>query len=136
MSRYVFIDPKASYRLPKSFNFQEYIHTEREFWALFPETEGKRVNFCQAGLTARVYVEAPEDGSELKPEESYFLMPFGDGTMRPLRMKAERQLTLSEYRMSHLTAMRLAENLQATERIINRIHLEILGPEIIEESRR
>jgi len=27
-------------------------------WALFPETEGKRVNFCQLGLTAKIFIES------------------------------------------------------------------------------
>jgi hypothetical protein len=36
MSEYTFLDPKASYPLPPTFNFDEYIETERELWALFP----------------------------------------------------------------------------------------------------
>ena len=86
MSAYAFLDPRCKYALPLSFDYAGYIDTERELWALFPETYGKRVNFCQLGLTASLYIEAPDDGSELKPAETYFLMPFADHTMRPLRM--------------------------------------------------
>src|SRR5271165_6702264 len=60
VSSFTFLDPEVSYPLPDSFDFEEYIDTERELWAFFPETVGKRVNFCQLGLTARLYAEVPE----------------------------------------------------------------------------
>jgi hypothetical protein len=134
VSAYAFLDPRCKYPLPEDFDYPAYIETEQELWALFPETEGKRVNFCQLGLTASLYVVAPEDGSELKPGETYFLMPLSDGTMRPLRMQMVRKLTLGEYRMSHITALRLSEKLDGTGDIMDEIHLHILGPEIVGES--
>ncbi len=132
MSRYSFLDPAAAYRLPKSFNYQEYIETERELWALFPETDGKRVNFCQMGLTAQVFVESDQEG-ELGSGETYFLMPCADRMLRPVRMRSLRRLTLDEFRMSHITALRLAEKLHGSARVMDAIHLEILGPEILNE---
>lgn len=134
MSAYSFLDPRCYYQLPESFDYSDYIETEQELWALFPETEGKRVNFCQLGLTASLYVEAAEDGSELRTGETYFLMPFPDRTMRPLRMHILRKLTLAEYRLSHLTAIRMSEQLDGTGDIMEEGHLHILGPEIINES--
>jgi hypothetical protein len=77
VSSYSFIEPDSAYPLPKSFNYSDYIETEQEMWALFPETEGKRVNFCQLGLTAKIYVESPVAG-ELGEDETYFLMPCPD----------------------------------------------------------
>src|SRR5882762_6155274 len=102
LSAFAFLDPTCRYALPATFDFQGYIETEQELWALFPETEGKRVNFCQLGLTASLYVEVPDDRSDLKLGETYFLMPCPDRTMRPLRMRFLRRLKLDEYRMSHL----------------------------------
>jgi hypothetical protein len=134
LSAYSFLDPRCHYRLPDSFDYPGYIDTEQELWALFPETQGSRVNFCQLGLTASLYLEAEEDGSELKAGETYFLMPFPDRTMRPLRMRILRKLTLSEYRLSHLTAVRMSEQLEGTGEIMDEVHLHILGPEIINES--
>ena len=133
MSAYSFLDPAAAYPLPRSFNFHEYIETENEFWALFPETHGLRVNFCQLGLTAQIYVESTAPRGELADNETYFLMPCTDRTMRPMRMRALRRLTLSEYRMSHMTALRLREHLQSAGSVMDEIHLQILGPEIVEE---
>ncbi len=134
MSAYAFLDPRCTYPLPDGFDYADYIETEQELWALFPETDGLRVNFCQLGLTASLYVETFEDGSELRPGETYFLMPCPDRTMRPLRMKVVRKLTLGEYRMSHLTAIRLRDKLEDTGDIMDEVHLQILGPEIIAES--
>ena len=128
---YFFLDPGTSFPLPKTFNFQEYIETEQEMWALFPETEGKRVNFCQMGLTAQIFVESPSAG-DLTAEETYFLMPCEDKTLRPVRMQPVRRLTLDEFRMSHITAIRLAEKLSGTGKVMEEIHLRILGPEIVE----
>ena len=94
MSEYTFIEPNAAFPLPATFNFDEYIETERELWALFPETDGRRVNFVQIGLTAMIYAEVPDTGVELGFDETYILMPCEDFAMRPIRMRACRRLTL------------------------------------------
>jgi hypothetical protein len=134
LSAYSFLDPCCHYRLPENFDYPGYLDTEQELWALFPETHGQRVNFCQLGLTASLYIEAAENGSELKADETYFLMPFPDRTMRPLRMRVLRKLTLAEYRLSHFTALRMSEQLDGAGEIMDEVHLHILGPEIINES--
>lgn len=134
MSGYSFLDPAVSFPLPADFSYPEYIETENEFWALFPETEGKRVNFCQLGLTAQIFVESgAQQQPDLAADETYFLMPFPDRTMRPLRMRALRRLTLSEYRMSHLTALRLREKLESAGRVMEEVHFQILGPDLLNE---
>ena len=133
MSEYAFLDPGVCYRLPGSFNYEDYIETERELWALFPETDGKRVNFIQVGLTAQIFTEIPDDRSELGPDETYVLMPCPDRTMRPLRMEACRRLTLSEYRMGHLTAIKLIGRMSEATGIMQEIGYQILGPEVIGE---
>ena len=133
LTGYAFLDPGSYYPLPRAFDYSEYIETERELWALFPETSGRRVNFCQMGLTAQIFMETVEDGSELPADETYFLMPCSDRTLRPVRMKAFRRLTLSEFRMSHMTALKLAGKLEEAARIVDRIHLDIMGPEIARE---
>jgi hypothetical protein len=130
VSTYSFIEPDSAYTLPRSFNYSDYIETEQEMWALFPETEGKRVNFCQLGLTAKIYVESDLAG-ELLEDETYFLMPCQDRKLRPIRMRQVRRLTLDEFRMSHITAIRLADKLSGTTRVLEEIHLQILGPEIM-----
>ena len=130
MSRFAFLEPASSFVLPKSFDYADYIETEQEMWALFPETEGKRVNFCQLGLTAQIYVESTSS-HDLASDETYFLMPCADRTLRPIRMKAVRRLTLDEFRMSHITAIRLAEKLDCTRKVMDAVHLQILGPEIL-----
>jgi len=130
VSSYSFIEPDAAYALPRSFSYNDYIETEQEMWALFPETEGKRVNFCQLGLTARIYIES-ETGGELGEDETYFLMPCSDRKLRPIRMRQVRRLTLDEFRMSHITAIRLADKLSGTTRVLEEIHMQILGPEIL-----
>jgi hypothetical protein len=130
LSDYSFLEPGSAYPLPQSFNFGEYIETEQEMWALFPETEGKRVNFCQMGLTAHIFIES-EDSGDLCGDETYFLMPCADRMLRPLRMRQVRRLTRDEFRMSHITAIRLAEKLSGTAKVLEQIHLEILGPEIL-----
>ena len=130
VSKYSFIAPDSSYPLPRSFNYKEYIETEQEMWALFPETGGKRVNFCQLGLTARIYIES-ETAGELCEDETYFLMPCADRKLRPIRMRQVRRLTLDEFRMSHITAIRLADKLSGTTRVLEEIHMKILGPEIL-----
>ena len=131
MSTYSFLEPDVSYPLPRAFSFEEYIETERELWALFPETDGKRVNFCQMGLTAQIFVESLESG-DLEPNETYFLMPCPDRALRPIRMKAVRRLTLEEFRMSHITAIRLADKLAGTGKVMEAIHMQIMGPEILD----
>lgn len=133
MSAYSFVDPGAFYFLPGCFDFDGYMDTEQEFWAFFPETLGKRVTFAQTGLTARLYVESPQDGSELAPDESYFLMPCEGRIMRPLRMRAGRRLTLEEFRMTHLTAVKLSEKLLVTSPILDDVHMQVLGPELLDE---
>jgi hypothetical protein len=130
VSPYSFIEPDKAYPLPTSFNYPDYIEIEREMWAFFPETDGKRVNFCQLGLTAKIFVESPAAG-ELAEDETYFLMPCADRTLRPIRMRQLRRLTLEEFRMSHITAIRLADKLNGTNRVLEEIHLQILGPEIL-----
>lgn len=130
MSMYSFLEPGISYPLPKTFSFDDYIDTERELWALFPETDGKRVNFCQMGLTAQIFVESVDAG-DLAASETYFLMPCADRSLRPIRMKAVRRLTLEEFRMSHITAIRLADKLAGTGKVMQAIHMQIMGPEIL-----
>jgi len=130
VSLYSFIEPDAAYPLPKSFQYDEYIEIEQEMWALFPETDGKRVNFCQLGLTAKIFVESDRAG-ELREDETYFLMPCPDRKLRPVRMQQVRRITLEEFRMSHITAIRLADKLAGTTRVLEEVHLQILGPEIL-----
>ena len=133
MSRFSFIEPSASYKLPATFDFREYIETERELWALFPETDGRRVNFVQIGLTAQIFAESPEDGTELGPDETYILMPCQDNTLRPVRMEACRRLTLSEYRMGHLTAVKLLGKMSEASEVMRQVGTEILGTEVLDE---
>lgn len=133
MSQYSFLQPGSAYPLPQTFDFEEYIETERELWALFPETDGKRVNFVQVGLTAQIFTEVKDDGSELRPEETYILMPCADGSMRPIRMEACRRLTLSEYRMGHLTAIKLLGRVNEAGAVMRDVGAEILGEEVISE---
>lgn len=133
MSEYAFLDPSSWFPLPKTFNWDEYIETERELWALFPETDRRRVNFVQIGLTAQIFAETPEDGSELGRDETYILMPCPDRTMRPIRMEACRRLTLSEYRMGHLTAVKLLGKMTEACEVMREVGSRILGQEVLEE---
>lgn len=133
MSEYAFIQPGTSYPLPKSFNFRDYIETEQELWALFPETDGKRVNFVQIGLTAQIFLETPDNGSELQGDETYILMPCEDRTMRPIRMKGGRRLTLQEYRMGHLTAVKLLGKVNDAAEVMREVGCQILGDEVLSE---
>lgn len=130
MSGYTFLDPAVTYPLPHCFNFREYIETENEFWAFFPETQGRRVNYCQLGLTAQIYVESQAEG-DLQADETYFLLPCEDRMLRAVRMRALRRLTLDEYRLSHMTALRMLEHMAPAAQLMNEIHLRILGPEIL-----
>lgn len=134
MSDYTFIEPHAAFPLPATFNFDDYIETERELWALFPETDGRRVNFVQIGLTAQIFAEVPDNGSELRPNETYILMPCNDFTMRPVRMQACRRLTLSEYRMGHLTAIKLVGKVNEAGEVMREIGCQILGEEVLQEA--
>jgi hypothetical protein len=133
LSTYAFLEPGSSYPLPPGFDYEEYIETERELWALFPETDGKRVNFVQIGLTATIFTEVFDDGSELGDQETYILMPCRDNTMKPIRMESSRRLTLSEYRMGHLTAVKLMGKVAQAGEVMREIGYEILGPEVIGE---
>jgi hypothetical protein len=133
MSQYAFLDPSSSFSLPQTFDWSDYIETERELWALFPETDGRRVNFVQIGLTARIFAEVKDDGSELRPEETYILMPCPDRTMRPIRMEGCRRLTLSEYRMGHLTAVKLLGGMNEAASVMREVGTQILGEEVLEE---
>ena len=134
MSEYTFIEPNAAFPLPGDFQFDEYIETEQELWALFPETEGRRVNFVQIGLTAMIYAEVPETGAELALDETYILMPCSDYAMRPIRMQACRRLTLSEYRMGHLTAIKLVGKVNEAGEVMREIGCQILGEEVLSEA--
>jgi hypothetical protein len=128
------VPAESVYPLPRNFDFEEYIETERELWALFPETDGRRVNFVQLGLTASVYAEVPDDGSELLDNEIYLLMPFSDRTLRPIRMTSCRRLTLAEYRMGQFTALKLTDLVTVASAALHQIGREILGPEVLEEA--
>ncbi|HYP14489.1 MAG TPA: hypothetical protein VEQ63_11245 [Bryobacteraceae bacterium] len=134
MSDYAFVEPHAAFPLPPTFNFDDYIETERELWALFPETDGRRVNFVQIGLTAQIFAQTPDSGSELMPDETYILMPCEDYTMRPIRMRACRRLTLSEYRMGHLTAIKLVGKVNEAGDVMREIGCQILGEEVLAEA--
>jgi len=134
VSQYSFVEPGSAFPLPESFQFDEYIETERELWALFPETDGKRVNFVQIGLTAQIYAQIPDDRSELKADETYILMPCEDNTMRPIRMRAHRRLTLSEYRMGHMTAVKLIGKVAEAGEVMREVGCQILGEEVLEEA--
>ncbi len=134
MSQYSFIEPHAAFPLPATFNFDDYIETEQELWALFPETDGRRVNFVQIGLSAMIYAEVPESHEELAMDETYILMPCRDYTMRPIRMRACRRLTLSEYRMGHLTAIKLVGRVSEAGEVMREIGCQILGEEVLQEA--
>lgn len=133
MSQYAFLDPSSWFPLPQTFNWREYIETERELWALFPETDGRRVNFVQIGLTAQIFAEVKDDGSDLGPDETYILMPCADRTMRPIRMEGCRRLTLSEYRMGHLTAVKLLGRMTEAGDVMCKVGSQILGQEVLNE---
>jgi hypothetical protein len=133
LSIYSFLRPGSAYTLPESFRYADYIEAERELWALFPETDGKRVNFVQIGLTATIFTEITDDGSELTADQIYLLMPCPDMTLRPIRMESCRRLTLSEYRMGHLTAVKLMGRVNEAGLLMRDIGCEILGPEVLEE---
>jgi hypothetical protein len=101
----LFLDAEAAFPLPASFRYAEYLEIERELWALFPETAGKRANFLQMGLTAVLMVESEEAGT-LRFDETYLLMPNEDGDLRPMRMKMIRRLSLSEFRLASYSSLK------------------------------
>jgi len=92
------------------------------------------VNFIQVGLTAMIYAEVAENPSELALDETYILMPCADFTMRPVRMHACRRLTLSEYRMGHLTAIKLVGKVNDAGEVMREIGCQILGEEVLQEA--
>jgi hypothetical protein len=49
-------------------------------------------------------------------------------------MQMLRKLTLNEYRLSHITAVRLGEMLEGAGEIMDEVHLKILGRASVEES--
>jgi hypothetical protein len=53
--------------------------------------------------------------------------------MKPIRMESSRRLTLSEYRMGHLTAVKLMGKVAQAGEVMREIGYEILGPEVIGE---
>jgi hypothetical protein len=128
-----FISPQSSWKLPAHFQMREYFDTEQELWALFPEADGKRVNFMQIGLTAWLYVESDRSG-ELGDDETYVLMPCVDYTMRPLRMVQVRRLSLTEWRMGQLSAIKLIGRVSAAGDVMHEVGHTILGEEIAEEA--
>ena len=134
MTNYAFLSPSSSFALSPSFDWDEYIEIERELWALFPETQGRRVNFIQIGLTAEIFAEMYEDNSELGPYETYILMPDANYTMHPIRMKSLRRLTLSEYRMGHLTAVKLIGKMMEAAEVMRAVGAQILGDEVLAEA--
>lgn len=72
-------------------------------------------------------------GLKLQPDETYILMPCPDKTMKPIRMETCRRLTLLEYRMGHLTAIKLMGKVTEAGELMREIGCQILGPEVIEE---
>jgi len=94
------------------------------------------LTFANSAWPAQICVGCSANRGELAESETYFLMPFPDCTLRPMRMTALRRLTLSEYRLSHLTALRLREQLAHAGPVIEEVHLQILGPELLDEINR
>jgi GTP-sensing pleiotropic transcriptional regulator CodY len=84
-------------------------------------------------LTAQIYAQSPEHGGELDRDETYILMPCEDRTLRPIRMEACRRLTLSEYRMGHLTAIKLMGKINEAAEVMREIGCQILGDEVLSE---
>jgi hypothetical protein len=128
-----FVSPESAWKLPAKFDMREYFETEQELWALFPESDGKRVNFIQVGLTAWLYVQSERTG-ELGNDETYVLMPCVDYTMRPVRMVQARRLSLSEWRMGQLSAIKLMGRVEAAGRVMHDVGETILGEEILQET--
>lgn len=123
----------CSFPLPSRFDYEAYIDVERELWALFPETDGQRVNFSQVGLTGQLFAEVSETHDELNTDETYFLMPCLDHMMRPVRMRMKRRLTTSEYRMAYLTALKFVGKFQEMATVMAQVEEKILGAEVLED---
>jgi hypothetical protein len=136
-TRISFVRPGKRIPLPKAFDYDGYLDAERELDMLFPEVNGRRANFIQIGLTAAIYVEEPDSGAPLEPDETYALMPDRDARgvyMRPIRMRPVRRMTLTDYRMAHLTAIKLMGRLSEASKAIHEVALSILGEEVIGEA--
>jgi hypothetical protein len=132
-----FIPPGARIPLPATFDYDSYFDTEQELNMLFPEVEGRRANFIQIGLSSAIYVEEPDDGSPLAADETYVLMPDRDAAglcMRPIRMRPVRRLTLADYRMAHLTAVKLMGKMNDVGKAMQEVGIAILGDEVISEA--
>lgn len=135
MSKYSLIPPSTVFQLPNTFRMDEYMESERELWALFPESDGLRVNFVQIGLTAWLFVGVPDHSSELADGETYLLLPCPDYTMRSIRMRRCRRLTLSEYRMGQLTAIKLMGRMGEARQVMREIGDRIMGEEVLQEAK-
>jgi len=127
MSKWSFIQPGRSFPVSSSPNYSDlykrWIEIEEELWVLFPETQGRRVAVHQFGQTGYLLtcsgachnsencgrVKICDNGTELENLETYMLMPCCDNSIRPLRMKPLRRLTLEEWRMANVSATKLAE---------------------------
>jgi hypothetical protein len=123
--------------LPPTFDYDGYLDSEQELDMLFPEVNGRRANFIQIGLTAAIYAEEPETGEPLAADETYFLMPDRDSAgvcMRPIRMRPVRRMTLGDYRMAHLTAIKLIGKLNDIGKAMHEVGTAILGDEVISEA--
>lgn len=136
MSDCVLLPRTVSYQLPRRFCWDAYIDIERELWALFPETTGRRTGFIQVGLTAHLYTDVPEQDTELGANETYLLLPGADGCLRPVRMQHCRTLTRGEYRMAQLTAVKLLGALRGTGAVMEEIAQGLLGDEVLDDLRQ
>jgi hypothetical protein len=97
----------AAFPLSKSFDYGQYIDSEQELWALFPEVVGSAsLSFRLALVSAFLYAEIDDDKPALANDKTYVLMPHVDNCLRQVRMKCIRRLSLDEYRMSTHTAIR------------------------------
>lgn len=132
-----FFPPGERIPLPVTFDYDGYLDLEQELNMLFPEVNGRRANFIQVGLTASVYAEEPDTGAPLERDETYVLMPDRDlqgVCLRPLRMRMIRRMTLTDYRMAHLTAVKLMGKLNEVGEAMHDVGLAILGDEVINEA--
>ena len=132
-----FVAPGERIPLPATFDYEGYLDSEQELNMLFPEVNGRRANFIQIGLTAAIYVEEPDHGNPLAADETYVLMPDRDSMglcMRPIRMRPIRRMTLGDYRMAHLTAIKLIGRMNEVGKAMNEVGLAILGEEVISEA--
>ncbi|MCW5978173.1 MAG: hypothetical protein KIT09_08850 [Bryobacteraceae bacterium] len=130
----IYLDPSVACPLQRTFDWEYFIETERELWAFFPETIGRRVNLLQLGLTAVLYAEAAPSSAPLGPDETYVLLPCEDRCLRPVRMKAVRRLTLEEFRRCHLTSVKMIGHLDGAAEAYITLGQAILGREVIEEA--